>query len=221
MNKIIELLQNHHIFKDCNKGLLLNLLEKGNGVSRKSFLKGEVICNPESSEHRLFIILKGTAKVTKGEVNMSALKSGDVFGAASLYSNKDFFISTVTAAEKCDVLCLTREFTDTLFKEDVSTAINYIQFLSDRIYFLNGRIDNFTGGTTEQRLASFLIESLKSSNNNIITLNQSITQLTRTLDVARASLYRAFDEFTAAGAIKKDGKSITVINSEKLLQYCK
>lgn len=224
MEKIVEKLVCHPIFKNCSRELLLNALNESGGAAEIKYAKGEIICSPDKNDRRLYVILKGGAQVTKEKngrrVIMSALSKGDVFGAASLYCERDYFMTTVTADEKCKALSLSREFTDYIFKHDISVAEDYISFLSDRIYFLNERIDAFTGGTAEQRLAAFICSSVKNSENeNTVTLGQSITQLTETLDVGRASLYRAFDELTDVGAIRRDGKNITILNFDKLSEY--
>lgn len=224
MEKIVEKLICHPIFKSCDRELLLNALKLSGGARQLQYLKGQIICSPDKNNHRLYVILKGRAQVTKEKnghhVIMSTLREGDVFGAASLYIEREYFMTTVTAIEKCDVLSLSKEFTDYIFAQDISVVTNYISFLSDRIYFLNERIDSFTGGTAEQRLASFLCEEVKKAGGNTVTLKQSITQLTKGLDVGRASLYRAFDELTEVGAIRREGKIITILDFPKLSEYC-
>lgn len=225
MERIVEKLLRHPIFKNCSRELLLNALNESGGAQQINCVKGQLICSPDKNNRRLYVIIKGKARVTKEKngrrVIMSTLNEGDVFGAASMYCERDYFITTVTAEEKCSVLSLSRDFTDYIFKHDISVAEDYISFLSDRIYFLNERIDAFTGGTAEQRLAAFLCTRIKNSDNkNFITLGQSITQLTETLDVGRASLYRAFDELTDVGAIKREGKNITILDFRKLSGYC-
>ncbi len=43
--------------------------------------------------------------------------------------------------------------------------------------------------------------------------------LASALDIGRTSLYRAFEELERAGAIRREGKLITVLSREKLQQY--
>ena len=45
-----------------------------------------------------------------------------------------------------------------------------------------------------------------------------MTDLANTLDVGRASLYRAFDKLESEGLIIKDGKTITVLDKNTLRQ---
>lgn len=104
---------------------------------------------------------------------------------------------------------------DQLLEYDPAFRSNLISFLADRIVFLNSKIDYVTAGSSERKLA-FFIKSSPQNENGTVNLGMSMTSLAHTLDLSRASLYRAFDSLEKEGAVKRSGKNITVISYKKL-----
>ena len=184
-----------------------------------TYKKGDVIYSPEKYDKSIGLILKGGVSVVKpaSGVIISTLKAGDIFGAITIYAQKDHYVSKLTATTETKVLFVDKSTVSLLMIQDKNLAVNFVSYLSDRLYYLNGRIDSFTGGTAESRLASYLIESF--GGYKTLQLKLPYTKLAISLDIGRASLYRAFDTFIDAGIIEKDGKYIRLLNEEKLREY--
>lgn len=203
------------------------------GVSRKNlsslleaqekttviYKRGDVIYSPDNYENSLGFIIRGSVNVIKPSsgVIISNLTKGDIFGAVTLYSQKGYYVNKLVATTETKVLFIDRATVNVLMIQDQALAVNFISYLSDRIYYLNSRIDSFTGGSAESRLASYLIVSF--GGYKTLQLKQPFTKLAVSLDIGRASLYRAFDSFVDAGAIEKDGKYVRLLNEEKLREY--
>lgn len=203
------------------------------GVSRKNlsslleaqekttviYKRGDVIYSPDSYENSLGFIIRGSVNVIKPSsgVIISNLTKGDIFGAVTLYSQKGYYVNKLVATTETKVLFIDRATVNVLMIQDQALAVNFISYLSDRIYYLNSRIDSFTGGSAESRLASYLISSF--GGYKTLQLKQPFTKLAVSLDIGRASLYRAFDSFIDAGAIEKDGKYVRLLNEDKLRGY--
>ncbi len=203
------------------------------GVSRKNlsslleaqekttviYKRGDVIYSPDNYENSLGFIIRGSVNVIKPSsgVIISNLTKGDIFGAVTLYSQKGYYVNKLVATTETKVLFIDRATVNVLMIQDQALAVNFISYLSDRIYYLNSRIDSFTGGSAESRLASYLIASF--GGYKTLQLKQPFTKLAVSLDIGRASLYRAFDSFVDAGAIEKDGKYVRLLNEEKLREY--
>ncbi|MBR7099516.1 MAG: Crp/Fnr family transcriptional regulator, partial [Clostridia bacterium] len=94
---------------------------------------------------------------------------------------------------------------------------NYIGFLSSRIRFLNRKIAYLTAGSAERRLALYLL-SLGAGE---VELKESIAALSDLLNLGRASLYRAFDKLCEDGYLLKNGRRLTILNSEAMLNAYK
>ena len=90
----------------------------------------------------------------------------------------------------------------------------YLQFLAERVQFLNAKIRSFTAGSTERRLALWLAEHAQ----NGAIRTPSLSMLAETLDIGRASLYRALDKMELEGLITRNGREIKVPCTDTLLQ---
>ncbi len=146
---------------------------------------------------------------------MSVLSKGDIFGAITLFGNNPGFLTDITAAEKCEAVFFSPESIERILSEDGETARCYIGYLSDRIGFLNGKIDSYTGTTSAAKLACWLLKNTERDEEIIL----SMTKLCGLLNISRASVYRAFDELENGKCVERNGKNIKVTDREKLKRY--
>ncbi len=218
--KTLDALCSTKLFMGVSAKTLSSLLE-AQEKTIVTYKKGDIIYSPEKYEQNMGFIIKGAVNVIKPatNVNMNTLKKGDFFGAASLYSQKDTYIARLVAATETKVLFIEKETVGVLMLREQAMSMNFITYLTDRIYFLHGKIDAFTGGTAESRLAAYLVETF--GGYKTMQLKIPYTKLAVSLNIGRASLYRAFDTFIDGGIIEKDGKFIRLLNEEKLMEYAK
>lgn len=209
-----KILLSSALFRNTNSGAMLSDL---NFCKVHKFKKGAYIFSRAENPRALGVIISGTAQVEKGTpdhlIVMSRLIQGDVFGAVSLYASSDRYVTGIRAITPVTALILPKRIMDKLIRTYPEIAVNYLTYLSERIYFLNSRIDSFTGGSAVQRLAGYFLMS------EADTSGVPAAHLASALDIGRASLYRAFEELEKAGAIRRDGKLITVLSREKLQEY--
>ena len=98
---------------------------------------------------------------------------------------------------------------------DPRIAENYIRYLCGRIHFLSGKIDSLIAGTGERKVAQYLLSQLEGGA-EMLRLSCSLTDLAERLHMGRASLYRAFDHLSSEGILEKRGRTIQVLDLEKL-----
>ncbi len=186
------------------------------------FEPGEKIYTKNSFKKSMGIVLAGELKAFKpgtdgANLVLNTFFTGGIFGVAGLFNNTKQYVSEVVAVKRSRVLFLPQQLLHRLFEQNYLIAENYISYLSNRICFLNSRIDNFTGGSAERRLASFLLSlSVHSDDPLVFDLPCTLTQLSNTLDMGRASLYRAMDSLVELGIIRRDGRAITVVDLDRL-----
>ncbi len=200
-----------------NELLKLNDFLNSENCSVVQYQKEVSILNDESN-YKLGILLSGKATAVCSEENKSALKSfsqGELFGAAGVFS-KDAKTSfpNVKVDSDCRVLLIGRETLEKLIKSNPEIAIKYIEFLSNRVEFLNNRIATFTSSQAVKRLAKYILENVDANLDDV-----NFTALARSLDISRASFYRAKNELEESGAARLDSKKITLLNIEKLMSY--
>lgn len=166
----------------------------------------------------LGVILEGRAEICSADsghcVILREIGAPGVFGAASLFCDGPDPMSRIVAKTACRVLFFSLEEVRALLGRDEGFRDAYLAFLAGRVRFLNRKIRCFTAGSAERRLALWLC----SEEGNTVTLPASLTALSDMLDIGRASLYRALDKLEGEGLIRREGRTITVISQDEILQ---
>ena len=164
----------------------------------------------------LGILLSGKASIygkdSGKRVLMNRIENGEIFGAATVFFPEKEAVSTVVALSKCRVLFIERNVLETIIENDFAVASAYIAFLSERIWFLNRKIIGFTAKNADAAFAGYLLRN--ADEDGILSVNMS--RIAATLDIGRTTLYRAADALETEGAIKRDGKQITLLDKELL-----
>lgn len=215
------LLSQSFLFDGVDPALAETAFDSG-GCTCAEFGPGEKIYTRTHFSKSLGIVLSGNLIACKpglgGEkLVMNTFYTGGIFGVACLFNSTKHYVSEVTAVKRSRLMFLSQELLRSLFEQNSRVAENYISYLSNRICFLNSRIDNFTGGNAENRLTSFLQSLAKESTNPLrFTLPCTLTQLAGMLGIGRASLYRAMDALEESNVIRRTGKKIEVSDPDWL-----
>ncbi len=207
LNSALNFLKKTRIFKDADEKILTSVLNTyGKSVS---YAKNDIVFSRETYSPVLCLIIKGEARVSKGETVISHLKDGEIFGAAFLYNQSYEFENTVTALTPLKVVIIEKSGVDELIKCDSSISFNYISYLSERIGFLNSKIEGYTKPSAEEKLMLYLKKNAD-MNNGKCEISVSMTELSHVLQISRASLYRVIEALENQGKICRDGKKIYV-----------
>ncbi len=175
----------------------------------ETFIKGDDLYKTG----RLAVLCRGKAAVlrrggTGEEVTVRTISAGEVFGAASVFGSWEEGFSSVVAEENGSVIYISEEILRKIFTEFPKTALNYIAFLSDRIRFLNRRIDAFTAGSTEHKIYEYLVSA--ADGDGIVKFDFKMAELARRLKIGRTSLYRGLSALCENGLITRNNNQITV-----------
>ena len=213
-----ELVSKTEIFRGSPPSVLTRILAVSDCTAAE-YEKNEVVYDKTNFYRSLGIVLEGRLRVTKENADkrpivMSTLQRGAIFGAAALFNSEPEYATKITAIERSRVLFLPQRLIKRMIEREPDIAENYIRYLSERILFLNRKIYFLTAGTAEQRLAGFLLDNLAVG--EFSEMPMTMHRLADALNMSRASLYRAFDELTASGAVSKQGKLVCINNAELL-----
>lgn len=213
-----ELVSKTELFRGLPPSVLTRILAVSDCTAAE-YEKNEVVYDKTNFYRSLGIVLEGRLRVTKENADkrpivMSTLQRGAMFGAAALFNSEPEYATKVTAIERSRVLFLPQRLIKRMIEREPDIAENYIRYLSERILFLNRKIYFLTAGTAEQRLAGFLLDNLAVG--EFSEMPMTMHRLADALNMSRASLYRAFDELTASGAVSKQGKLVCINNAELL-----
>lgn len=175
-----------------------------------SFSKGEELYR----NGMLALIVSGKATVKRlndigDSITIRSISSGELFGAASVFGDWKNGMSSIVADTNCEVLYIAEDKFCNILKQYPQISINYIAYLSDRIRFLNRKLDAFTTKSTEERLYEYLLS--QSDSDGVIKLNFGMAELARRLNVGRTSIYRDISTLESKGLINRDGHNFKIL----------
>ena len=100
-----------------------------------------------------------------------------------------------------------------IFEKYPKTSLNYITFLTEKVRFLNKKLNLLSCQSAEETVYSYLSNISDSEGDAKIPV--SMTLLSKMLGLGRATLYRCFDALEKEGKITRENNSIKVIKNEK------
>ena len=119
------------------------------GAELAHFSGGQVVYSPQHFSRRLGILLSGSLQVTKGELTVSCLEPGELFGAAALYCDAPQYATTITARRPSRCLMLDQALIDRLLEQHSQIRENYLRYLTGRIRFLSNRLQSLAQAGAE------------------------------------------------------------------------
>lgn len=179
-------------------------------LSAERYPAGAVIYSRTEFQRAMGVVLSGRLAAVKGkDLLLNTLGPGSCFGVAALFCPAEDYVATVKAKEPSTLVFLDHRWLTKLFRQYPQAAVAYIAFLSQRIRFLNRKIDSFTAPTAQDALYRHLLETAQ---NEKAEVRGGYSQLARTLNIGRASLYRALDALEEEGRIRREGKTVYLLD---------
>lgn len=207
LTAITELLKNNALFMNVDENVIKSaLLDKG--CTEKHYPAQTVISDSLQTQKSLAFVLRGVLTVKKQKVLMKTIRRGDIYGVASLFSAQSESVSDITAETNTRILFFSEDLVRRLIDENSVLRMNYIVFLTERIRYLNDRIEGFTAENATEKLTKYLL-SLDITDSRVV-LPHSLSKLANMLNMGRASLYRAFDELEKSGIVKRKDRVVEI-----------
>jgi CRP-like cAMP-binding protein len=198
----------------------LNQAEKAEIISGFSstvkYKKGDIIYSADDFPNAIGYVVKGkAAAVTNNQnnIHMRTFEAGTCFGVASIFGGDNYYVSTITAKTDIEILFITENELKEIFLKFPKTATNYIEFLSNKIRFLNTKLSVISCNNADDTVLKYL-STVCDSEGNAANL-KSMTLLAKTLGLSRATLYRSLESLEKSGIILRENNSIKVIKNEK------
>ncbi|NCB50430.1 MAG: Crp/Fnr family transcriptional regulator [Clostridia bacterium] len=223
-SKETDFVRNLFLFKNTEEELVARALSD-RLCEVAEFCKGEIVYSIHDYRHSLGCILSGTVQVSKTTSEehryiMNTLRQGSSFGAAAVFCDSPEYVTVLKASTPCRILFFPQELLERLIAESPVVAKNYVVFLSDRIRFLNDKIQGLISASTGQALANYLINSCEEEDGRpVVRLDGSVSALAGKLNIGRSSLYRAFDTLEHLGIILREDKKIMILDPESLERF--
>lgn len=179
------------------------------------FKRGEIIYSPETFYNALGFVCSGSAFAlsnNSSEIYMQYFSAGDTFGAAAVFGGNKKYVSTIIAKTDAYILFISEDELKNIFSAFPGTAENYIKFLSEKIRYLNTKLNLISCRSCEDTLYKYLSSAADDDGNVFI---KNYTLVAKTLGLGRATLYRCLDTLEAQGLIIKQKNKVKVIKNEK------
>ena len=193
-------------------------------MRQQTYAPGDVIFPDSESEGCLCLLWSGDARVYARTADSShtallrTMRPGALFGVHCIFNADMAPQSTIVAHSHCSVLLIPGAVWEEILVSHPETMKRYLRFLTQRIEFLNQKIQYLTAGCAERRLSLYLISQIPED--EVATrLDISAVSLADLLDLGRASLYRAMDRLSADGFLTRDGHIYTLHHREQLLTH--
>jgi len=202
------------LFRGADPKELPELIRRAEGYAF-DFSGNEEISLAQNGKYRIGILLSGSLLVYSAanrSVILNRLTQGSLFGVSALYGEKG--ADTVLRGNgKGRILFFHIEKLEPLW-ENKTLRTNLIAFLADRIRFLNRKIAALTAPDTEGKLLRYL--SQEQDANGKVLLTRSLSELAKSLNMGRASLYRALEKMEQEGILMRNGNTLFLSLSEEL-----
>ncbi len=210
---MVNFFQKTFLFCDVDVETTKLLLEKC-ACKTQIFHKGDEIFTPQTHDPKIGFLVSGKCAVCRKkddseDVVLNILEKYDSFGVLAAFSSEDF-PTVVRAMNECTVVFLSKQEIFDIILLCPAISINIINFLANRISFLNRRISTFTCTSAESKLASYILSEHLRLGTDKIPFN--CKRVATIINVGRASIYRALDSLSSEGVILYDTKKINIKN---------
>ena len=161
-------------------------------------------------KNSMAVICRGKVEIYKKKAFLKKAEVPSVLGLATLFDEKHTYISTVIPRTQATLLVFNQNTVEKMIRESPEFSHRLIVLLSEKIRYLNMRIDFYTSEGAEGKLYEFLLATAKGDDGEK-SVEIPMSKLSEILDIGRASLYRAIASLGEKGQIKKQGKKIILI----------
>lgn len=189
----------------------------------RSFNRLEIIYSPEEYEKKMGFVISGQCEVRRskfedGGAVLNTLNKYDCFGVLTIFSANEF-PTYIYAKKTSQILFISKPAVDSIIEKNSIVARNVINFLANRIAFLNSRVNTFSGSTVESRLASYLVSCSEHCGSLTFSINRQ--KCSTSINAGRASVYRGLSSLSDRGLITFDSKKIIIIDPKGLERISK
>lgn len=212
--KSLEFLLKTFLFSSLLREDAMNILSKLS-FEVKTFGHGESIYTPHQYEKKIGFVMSGECVINKLKsdgslVPLNTIKEGDSFGILAVLSVEEEYPTQIISSRASKILFINQEDFLSIIKKHPDVSMNVISFLTKKISFLNRKISTFASDNVEQKLASYIVLEFKKNLKKEFSFNCKKTA--ESLNVGRASLYRAINSLTEAGLISLNNKKIYILD---------
>ena len=219
--RIIRLLKKVPLFSKLKDAAIHQIAEQ---CIRRHCAKDHLLVVEEEAGQTLFIITKGTVKITRSsdegrEVILTILKAGDFFGELSVLDGRGRSASVV-AMEDAELLTLRRSEFLLLIEKYPQISIELLIVLADRIRKCDSQIETLTLHDAVGRVGATLVHVAEQTGysrgpSRIIPKLPVQQDLANMAGTARETISRVISVFEQKNLIQREGHRVVIPDFEK------
>ena len=219
-DKVIEKIKKNEYFYGIDDNKTKQIISELRYVSKK-YYKGQIIANEGEECNSLGLVIEGTIEIQRiyssGKyIVLKQMKSGEVFGEAIIFSQKNEYPATIIASSDSLILYLKKEDIIQLCIKEEIILKNFITLLSDKIFVLNRKIKTISFKSIRQKVVNFILEQVKESDSKIIRLKLNREGISSLLGIPRPSLSRELMKLRDDRMIKFNKNTIEILDIQRL-----
>ena len=209
------------LFRGVNNDEISKILEE-NPPKIISYKRGDKIYS-SIDEKLVGFIVSGSCEIRRlksdgSKTVLNCLGQNGSFGIMSVFSSEEF-PTQIFDLKNSEILYFTDSQIKDIVNNNLQISQNLINFLVNRISFLNKKIATFSGTRVEERRAAFLLCQAHEHCSDSFHLNHQKTS--EEINAGRASVYRALASLEDAGLISVNQKIISIKDHEGLERITK
>lgn len=187
------------------------------------FNKGEVIFEDGEFPKGVYLIIKGTAKLSKSgaygkDQILRFIKEDDMIGYRSLLLGEEFQ-AKAEAMTDLDVLFIPSDVFMNLLENDSKVSYAMLQKFAYELGESSKTITNLAQKTVRERLAEVLLlleQKLGTDPEGFIKISLTREEIANLIGTATESAIRLISEFKSDQLIEVEGRNMKILNHEKL-----
>lgn len=149
-------------------------------------------------------------------VEVSRLYPGEIIAPAFIFANQKAMPVSVETQSSVVILRLLPSTLKYLIDTNETIRMNFITALSNIDVFLTHKMKVLSLFTVREKVSYFILEVAGKQQSNTIRLDQSRQAIAESFGIQKFSLLRCLSELVECGAIAVEGKTITILNRDKL-----
>ena len=148
-------------------------------------------------------------------VEVSRLVVGDLVAPAFIFAKDNLMPVSVETEKETTVMRMSKADFVELIDTDPMLRRNFIATLSNIDVFLT-KMRVLSLFTVREKVGYFLKEASGKQGSNVVLLDKSRQEIAESFGIQKFSLLRTMSELQEAGAIRVEGKRITILDRSKL-----
>lgn len=189
----------------------------GTGYKLINYEKNDVYCLAGMPYNSVDIVVAGflvcrMVSASGRQVEVSRLRVGNLIAPAFIFASDSSMPVSVETGSKVTILRMSRSSFKQLINIDERVRMNFIHTLSDVNAFLTKKVRVLGLLTVREKITAFLNELSEQQGSDTIFISRSRQALADSFGIQKYSLLRVLSELQEVGAIRIEGKSITIVD---------